>query len=237
MTLSDLSYNKAKNISNNFFFIKKNILAQKSLSLAYIFYRVFRPILKLYYKQFKIRHQNTPWTTPASIIIFKELLTRDMIGFEYGSGKSTLFFAGKLKRLVSVEHNKEWFKLVNNEINERGITNVDYHYIPQNHQNMVKGTNFHTRFALKDFEIIPQYFNYFEFIKSYPDGHFDFIIVDGRARVECTLNALDKLKSGGMLVLDNSERPRYKPVHRALKKWKQVYTTNGLTDTTIWFKP
>ena len=51
------------------------------------------------------------------------------------------------------------------------------------------------------------------------------------------MRAVVKLKRGGIFILDNSERLRYEPVHRKLRSWKQVFTTTGLTDTTIWFKP
>ncbi|HEY4655003.1 MAG TPA: class I SAM-dependent methyltransferase, partial [Cyclobacteriaceae bacterium] len=81
------------------------------------------------------------------------------------------------------------------------------------------------------------YHNYFSFITVFPNGHFDFIFIDGRARIECTLNAIPKLKKGGMLVLDNSDRDRYAPLFKVLEHWPRVTTTTGLFDTTIWFKP
>ena len=46
-------------------------------------------------------------------------------------------------------------------------------------------------------------------ISEYPDETFDFILVDGRDRVQCIKCALPKLKRGGWLMLDNSERRRY----------------------------
>lgn len=236
---SNSAYIKAKKIADDFSFVKKNILSPKAFSLPYILYRLSRPILKGYYKQFKYRHKETPWTTPASIKIFDELLTKEMVGFEYGSGKSTLFFSKKLKSLVSVEHNKEWYNLVSDHLKERSITHVDYQFIPADDHLSINKIEFHQKFNLKEGElkIMHRYYHYFQFIRKYPEAYFDFIIVDGRARVECSLNAIDKLKPGGMLVLDNSERRRYKPVHKVLKNWQKVYTTNGLTDTTIWFKP
>jgi hypothetical protein len=81
------------------------------------------------------------------------------------------------------------------------------------------------------------YYNYYSKVNEYPDEYFDFVLIDGRARVNCGKNAIDKLKSGGIFILDNSERQRYRPLHELLIKWPSIYTTTGLTDTTIWIKP
>jgi hypothetical protein len=51
---------------------------------------------------------------------------------------------------------------------------------------------------------------YVKFIERYSDESFDLISVDGRARVSCFRAAIKKLKPGGMLILDNSERNRYR---------------------------
>ena len=40
-------------------------------------------------------------------------------------------------------------------------------------------------------------------------GQFDVICVDGRARVACALASLEHLAPGGVLVWDDSQRPRY----------------------------
>lgn len=42
-------------------------------------------------------------------------------------------------------------------------------------------------------------------------GPFDFIIIDGLYRDECTEYALKELKSGGYLIIDNWEQPSVEP--------------------------
>jgi hypothetical protein len=88
-----------------------------------------------------------------------------------------------------------------------------------------------------DFAVKSEYAEYFSFVRTFPESHFDFIMIDGRARIECTLNALPKLKPGGIFVLDNSDRKRYAPIFKVLAGWKSITTTTGLFDTTFWFKP
>ncbi|MEK6780493.1 MAG: class I SAM-dependent methyltransferase [Bacteroidota bacterium] len=233
------TYENALEISKKFFFVKKNIIAPKSFSMPYIVYRIFRPILKVNYKLFKLFNPQSPWTSQASINVFEKILTKNMIGLEYGSGFSTLFFSKHLKHLTSIEHNEQWFKIVKTKLIELGIINVDYHFIPTSKVEINADYTFYNDYKLtaKDLTIRKEYHDYFSFVSTFNNEHFDFIIVDGRARVECCLNAIPKLKSGGVFVLDNSDRDRYKPVFAVLESWKRITTTTGLFDTTIWFKP
>jgi len=233
------AYDTILQVSNSAAYIKKNLVREKSFSPGYLFYRIARPLLKLNYKIFKLLNPERPWTSQAAIRAFEKILTKEMIGFEYGSGNSTVFFARHLKHLTSVEHNKEWFKIVKDKLQQRKLTNVDYHFIPQADPDENITYSFYQEYALteKDFQIRKEYHSYFSFVKNYADNQFDFIMVDGRARVECCLNAIPKLKPGGIFVLDNSDRKRYEPVFKVLSGWKSIHTTTGLFDTTFWFKP
>ena len=233
------AYQTVLDISKNTFFVKRNIISKKSISIGYIFYRIARPLLKVNYKLFKWQNPQSPWTSQASIKAFEKILNKNMVGFEYGSGFSTMFFSKHLKHLTSVEHNQEWFNIVKTKLKEQGINNVDYHFIPSSKTENKLDYAFYKDYQLtsKDFTIRNEYHDYFSFVTTFKNEHFDFIIVDGRARVECCLNAIPKLKSGGLFVLDNSDRDRYKPVFKVLESWKSITTTTGLFDTTIWFKP
>jgi hypothetical protein len=46
----------------------------------------------------------------------------------------------------------------------------------------------------------------------------DIIVIDGRDRVECAKACLPGLKAGGVIVWDNSDRPRYQPGYDLLKQ-------------------
>ncbi len=218
---------------------RHNFVYKKSLHWRYLLYRLARPLLKVNYKVYKLTHPHTPWTSQASIRILKTLLHNKMIGFEYGSGNSTVFLARRLGHLTSVEHHETWHKKVQNNLKAYGISNIDYHLIPPKYEQQPVAYTFYRDYSLSesDFQVMREYHDYFTFISTYPPNHFDFILVDGRARVECSLFAIPRLKPGGLFVLDNSDRSRYEPVFRVLAKWKKVVTTTGLFDTTIWFKP
>ncbi len=222
------------------YFIKRNYLAPKGFTLPYLRYRLLRPFLKVNYKIFKLFHPTTPWTSQAAINTFPLVLNKKMIGFEYGSGFSTIFFSKHLKHITSIEHNPLWHELVSKKLIAEGINNVSYHLVPPSAPSQKKDYSYlYQPFGLTnaDFQVREEYDAYFSFISNYQDNHFDFIMVDGRARVECCLLAIDKLKSGGIFVLDNSDRHRYTPVFKVLSGWKSVTSTTGLFDTTFWFKP
>jgi hypothetical protein len=227
----------ATNISNFSFLVKNYWVAPKTNRLAYYHYRVLRPLLKGYYKGFKLFHPNRPWTTPASILFFDQALTKDMVGLEYGSGNSTKYFANKLDKLVSIEHHQGWYDKVKADLEQLDITNVEYLFVAREDKLTPLDDSEETLNKYSGNEDRPEFRNYYNRVNEYPDSFFDFVLIDGRVRVKCGLNAIPKLKSGGIFVLDNSERARYAPLHLALNDWPKVETTTGLTNTTIWIKP
>lgn len=233
------SFEIAKRISRSRGFVRKNFFAPRRLSGSYLIYRIARPLLKFNYKIFKWLNPVTPWTSQAAVRTFEQLLNNQMKGFEYGSGNSTLFFAKHLGHLTSVEHNAMWYNQIKGKMKEMNLTNVDYHHIPADLEIKKHTYAFYKDYPLteSDFQVRREYHDYFSFVCRYPDQHFDFIMVDGRARVECCLNAIPKLKRGGIFVLDNSDRDRYAPVFKVLSSWPMIHTTTGYFDTTFWFKP
>lgn len=87
----------------------------------------------------------------------------------------------------------------------------------------------------------------------------DFCLIDGVARDHCALASLDKLKPGGILIIDNvnwyipKAQPSFSPNSRSLQQgyasevwqtvgdqlrnWRGIWTSNGVTDTAFWVKP
>lgn len=240
MHTSEARYEQAKKIAAHFFFIKRNIKvpgeAAKGANFTYLSYRVLRPVLKTYYWLFKQFNPMTAWTSPASIVIFRRLLTKEMKGIEFGSGKSTAFFAEYLGHLTSIEHHKGWYGKVQAWMKKRGIDNVDYRLVEPDKEIKPFPKNLLPHFP-QGMETKKGFVDYVSQLLTFDDHSIDVLLVDGRARTECALIGIRKLKPGGMLVLDNAERPWYKPVHEAVAAWPKVYTTTGLTDTVIWFKP
>jgi hypothetical protein len=123
----------------------------------------------------------SPWVTYSFIDFIKPRLTKDLSIFEYGSGNSTLFYAKNVRRVVSVEHDEDW-----------------YHKIVKE-----KASNAEMIFCRLDMAG--------EYAKKSAslDEKFDIIIVDGRDRVNCCKYGIDGLTDKGVIVLDDSERKNY----------------------------
>lgn len=81
---------------------------------------------------------------------------------------------------------------------------------------------------------------YVHAVDDLADGSLDLVIVDGRARVACGMAARQKVRHGGMLLLDDSDRPRYQPLVAAMEPWpctsyRGLRPGGGpMTQTTIW---
>ena len=57
-----------------------------------------------------------PWYTYPAIEYLNNIDFTDKIVFEYGSGNSSFYWAGKAKFVYSVEHNKEWYLKIKDQI-------------------------------------------------------------------------------------------------------------------------
>ena len=73
-------------------------------------------------------HPADPWLTRTAVDEISRYLQPTMRGFEWGSGRSTLWFARRLQQLVSVEHDPDWHANVTKQIAAAGLTNVDYRW-------------------------------------------------------------------------------------------------------------
>ena len=121
-----------------------------------------------------------PWMNYPIVAFFKKHLHKNIKVFEYGSGASTFFFAERCKSVVSIEHDQGWYEHVSKEINT--LKNVDL-------------------------KLVALDADYDKAIEK--EGKFDFVVVDGRKRVECATHALDFLTEEGVVILDDSNRERY----------------------------
>jgi len=229
----DTRIQQLKRCDSTFFTVKKSYLRSPGQN-GYLLYRILRPILKVRYYFFRKFNYPCPWLSPSSVRFLKNHLTKEMSGLEFGSGISTLFTAPKVKQLISVEHNEQWYQLISDRFKNEGITNVDYRFIAQNDSNEFSEKSFEMTEKL-GFEVRKDYVNYYMTVESIPDNSLDFLLVDGRARPECLYYALPKMKKNGLVILDNSEREHYKIVFEFMKEYPVYNTTNGLTDTTFWF--
>lgn len=126
--------------------------------------------------------------------------------FEFGSGASTLWLAKRSGQIISIEHDTNWFPIVEDRLKKLGLKEkVTYHLIEpvalEAGQTTAYGSSKpgHEHLDFKDYVTS----------LSKDSGLFDLIVVDGRAREACLLEAKNKLTPGGIILFDNSNRARY----------------------------
>jgi hypothetical protein len=188
-----------------------------------------------------------PWIPFEAKTFLDGIVGKDKAVFEWGCGGSTLYFADTCASVVSVEDSAEWISKVAIELGgdilatdcivtvsndaldatlyhvERGEgilgsdTSNPAHYVERN----ILGANF------KEFA---------RAIDGYPDEYFDIVMVDSFARPSCITHALPKLKSGGWLVLDNSDREYYlSQIGYVINSWdKRKFCGPGPYNTYEW---
>jgi predicted O-methyltransferase YrrM len=109
---------------------------------------------------------------------------------EWGSGGSTIEFSPQLKKYYSIEHNKEWFDKVNNEIQRLGYKNINYNYVAQNSPQNPDGRQSEYN-QFKDYIDIVDTFN----------TKFDIVLIDGRARRLCAKKIIPYLNPGAIIII------------------------------------
>jgi hypothetical protein len=180
-----------------------------------------------------------PWVTFEAARILERRLPRSARVFEYGSGGSTLFFARRGDRVVSVEHDRTWFEEVRSAV--AGLPGVEVVLAearpPRNHAE--------TAFASATKAFAGQTFiDYVTVVDRFPDHSFDLLVVDGRARPSAFFRGEPKVRVGGLVLLDDSERSGYQPAVAAARAsgWLErgglgpKPFTPWFSRTTVWTK-
>lgn len=207
----------------------------------------FRPpylIRRIRQMCFEKKHPGTPWLTESAVLLLDSYLKDTDVGLEWGSGRSTLWFAAKVKHLTSVEHDPEWHGRVADMLkNSPYAEKVDYRFVACEQEECEE----------------PVSHAYADVAASLDNESLDFALVDGTIRINCMESVLDKIKPGGLLILDNANRfipnrfgagfatihepretprgPRWERMIAQLRPWRWIHTSDGIWDTRFWLKP
>lgn len=165
----------------------------------------------------------TPWLTESAIDFLTNFLEKkpDAKILEFGAGASTIWFTQKSICLVSIEHDPTYYELVSQAIKE------------------INGGNSTT------LQLVPR--PYYTICDAYPDNFFDLVLIDGRDRSRCLLQAKRLVKPGGIIMLDNAERSWYQRAMSTLTRWNHTISIQNREDacgftypnwqTHWWIKP
>lgn len=193
-------------------------------------YYIYQRIALIVYEKL---NPNQPWITKESIDLINRLLKKTDVGVEFGSGRSTKWFLDRMNNLLSVESNKDWYEQIKDECKSEIIN------------------------GRLQYEFATSKEDYLSIINIIKDNSIDFCLVDGEYRDLCAFNMINKIKEGGLLVVDNinwlipvraTKSPHMRTFDQGCESeiwqkftekvsgWRCIWTSNGVTDTAIWIK-
>jgi hypothetical protein len=194
------------------------------LKAAKYIYRPVHLIRRVAYEFYQFRHPEEPWMAQEAVRFCNTALKQTDVALEWGSGRSTKWFAARVGKLLSVEFDSDWYRKVSADL--ASFPNAQCRFVPLEHA-PDEGTVAH-------YEKISAYV---AVVDEFADGSLDFVVIDGHYRQACILGVLPKLKSQGLLLVDNTD---WLPLADwgVPPSWPIVHQSrNVLTQTTIWQKP
>lgn len=120
-----------------------------------------------------------PWFVYSAIEFLNERLPADATIFEYGSGHGTLWWAGCVSKIHTVEHNQKWMEKVAPDMPEH--VNIIYRELGEGYESAVAESG----------------------------EKYDVIILDGRNRGKCYEYAQQALSPRGVIIFDDSNWDKY----------------------------
>jgi len=149
---------------------------------------------------------HVPWMTPNQTVAILKLLKPHHIMLEWGAGGSTILFSPFVGKYYSFEHQKDWFFAIRNELIKNKIGhNVVLHYIE----------------AIND-----NFKEYVRKMEDLKDKKFDIVLIDGRRRVHCAVQALPYINEDSYVILHDAEREKYQSIlkyYNLLAKVENLY--------------
>jgi len=194
----------------------------------------------------------TPKIVKSSLDWLEPKIQKSWKVFEWGTGYSTVYWAKKVAEVISVEDTEKWRDKVVKLLEDKQLENYTIHLIlPDDlpveqhiiHNKVAERLAQDPENYMTKHSLVSTYESYVKKIDSFSDEYFDLIFIDGRARASCIKHAIDKLRAGGYLVLDNSDRTAYNIARRLIKGWESIsFYGQGVTSklrwtTTIFTKP
>lgn len=158
------------------------------------------------------RVPDRPWIVPAAVGWLSRRIRPDWTALELGAGRSTPWLARRTERVLSLEDNEHWVAETRARLERDGAGNVELRQMPVE------------RFAAE--------------IERLDDESLDLVLVDflespEASRVDAIEAARPKLRPGGCLLLDDSDRPAYARAFEVLDGWR-VRRFVGVKDGWPW---
>jgi hypothetical protein len=181
-------------------------------------------LARLRYYFWERANPDKPWLCPGTIAFCERHLDQSMRALEFGSGRSTRWFAKRVGHLTSIEHDAAWYEVVKTQLAGEQVENVDYRLIRLNHP---ESEPEHVRYALTP--------DYVAIADQMPDASLNFVVVDGHYRTTCVRHVLAKISPGGYLLVDDVNMWPSPEQVGVPEKWPVLDdSSNGVKRCIIW---
>jgi len=139
-----------------------------------------------------------PWIEDEIVPEMEKLYTPTARVFEYGCGASTVWATRRVAQVIAVEHWPDWYNKVRAFVDDEEPELWNRLTLMLIQERVAAGAD-----PLRRLDV------YARTIRMFPTEYFDVVMVDGRARRLSLLNSLDRVKHGGVIILDDTERDYY----------------------------
>ncbi len=119
-----------------------------------------------------------PWITYPAIDFLEPRVGPDWTVLEWGCGQSTRWWAARVRRVVSVEHDPDWHA----RVAATAPANVAVHLRPD-------------PAAYADLAGV-----------DHPDQQYDAVLIDGLERNRCARTAVARVRPDSIIIVDNADR-------------------------------
>lgn len=144
-----------------------------------------------------------PILEKEDVDVFKKYLEKGNRCFEFGSGYGTIYIAklNNIDKVKSIENDIEWYEKIESKIQEEKLGDfVDLVYVNTNSD--------HTSWGYPRTSDLGKFRNYYTAYD--PSFKADIIYIDGRFRVSCGLDLINKIDTTTYVMVDDfTNRPWY----------------------------
>ncbi len=176
-------------------------------------------------KSIDLQGEAVPWYSYPAIAFLAERVPQNARVLEFGCGNSTLWWSERAGYVTSIEHDDAWFRKVSPSLpaNANCLLLAD----------ASRGDN--------TWDHNPTGYST---ARGVDEQDFDVIVIDGLERNNCAYHALPRLSDTGVVIWDNSDRPKYELGFKLLDKagfrridfYGFAPINNHLQGTTIFYR-
>ncbi|MDQ8201566.1 hypothetical protein [Pelagicoccus sp. SDUM812003] len=154
------------------------------------------------YVTFRERARGLMQMHPGEIDMLERCLGDGKSYLELGAGFSTVFFAAKVERMVSVETRDAWWESVQSCLNRFKLDHVDLRLAPPE-PIAYDALGRETWYQRSDYGTAEEFSGYLSVVRALVEkGDFDTVLVDGNVRCEVVLMLREMNFSGRTLIHD-----------------------------------